>query len=466
MAAFASVLLLALATLSAHAATLVVTSLADTGAGSLREAIAAASANDEIVFAPGLEGTITLASSLAITRSVSIFGNAGIVIDGANAVRPIAITDGTAQVTLDRLVIQHGLADDGGAIFSVGTLVLNEVTLRDNHATSRGGALFVSLGRFTIVDSTIADNEAVGEGGGIVDLSTSPSFISRSQITGNMSNGPGGGIRHVSTQPLTIVGSTISGNQTALTTSTIGGGIASQGGTLSISYSSIVANQSWFGGGVIVQNLATSGTLELSNSLVAGNTATSDGGGVFVFGVLANISNSTIANNVAAAGGGGGVSMQNSSAGTAIALLSNATVAQNRATTNGGGIGVISGALTLRNSLLAGNVATTNSDLNGAFTSQGVNLVQTRGTSTGYGGNDFANGTNPLLGNLTFNGGPTNTIALQPGSPAINALNAAGCTGIPIDQRGFARPNSGCDVGAYEVGGAPLPDALFNSGFE
>src|SRR6188508_676576 len=105
VATLASALLLGLVALPANAATQVVTSLADTGTGSLRQALAAAGANDDIVFAPGLEGTITLASSLALTRNVSIFGNAGIVIDGANAVRPIAIAGGI-EVTLDRLVIQ------------------------------------------------------------------------------------------------------------------------------------------------------------------------------------------------------------------------------------------------------------------------------------------------------------------------------------------------------------------------
>jgi hypothetical protein len=59
------------------------------------------------------------------------------------------------------------------------------------------------------------------------------------------------------------------------------------------------------------------------------------------------------------------------------------------------------------------------------------------------------NNVNPLVGTLGYYGGPTPTIPLLPGSPAIDAANAAGC--LPTDQRGYPRPyGAGCDIGAFE----------------
>ena len=72
------------------------------------------------------------------------------------------------------------------------------------------------------------------------------------------------------------------------------------------------------------------------------------------------------------------------------------------------------------------------------------------------------NNTNPMLGPLQNNGGPTQTQALLPGSPAIDAGNPSGCRDgkgnlITTDQRNYPRPNTediedkkGCDMGAYE----------------
>jgi len=72
------------------------------------------------------------------------------------------------------------------------------------------------------------------------------------------------------------------------------------------------------------------------------------------------------------------------------------------------------------------------------------------------------NSINPMLGPLQNNGGPTETMALPSGSPAVDAGNPSGCTdgqGHPLitDQRGKPRPDSedktGCDIGAYESQG-------------
>jgi hypothetical protein len=405
-----------------------------------------------------LTGVINLyTGTLTLPRDITITANPGIILDGLDASRVITI-NASVKASLNFVTIQRGNAADGGAIFSSGFLTLNDCVIRNNHASARGGGLFINAGSYTLNNTIVQDNVSVNEGGGIVDLGSAASTINHSYIAGNISNGAGAAIRHASGQTLTINYSTITGNTVASTATVVGGGIASQSAILNINYSTISGNKAYFGGGLLIQNLGSAATLNLTGSLITGNTAVSDGGGLFVFGAVANILNATIAYNTTSGASGGGVAMQNSSAGVATVSMINTTIAFNRALTNGGGINVISGTLTLKNTLVAGNTAPTNTDINGAFTSGGYNLVQVRGTSSGYGASDLANGTNPLMNPLSFNGGTTNTILLAQGSPAIDAINATNCAGITLDQREYARPASRCDIGAVEVGGT-VPSA-------
>jgi hypothetical protein len=91
------------------------------------------------------------------------------------------------------------------------------------------------------------------------------------------------------------------------------------------------------------------------------------------------------------------------------------------------------------------------------MSSHGYNL-SSDGTCNFNGPGDM-NKINPMLGTLGNNGGPTETIPLLPGSPAIDAGNPSGCTDgqghlLKTDQRGKPRPDpkdpGGCDMGAYE----------------
>ncbi len=143
------------------------------------------------------------------------------------------------------------------------------------------------------------------------------------------------------------------------------------------------------------------------------------------------------------------------------ATLINVTIAYNTAQ-SGGGIDVASGgAVTLGNSLVAKNTASTNPDVQGVFTSDGNNLIGNVGTATGFIGSDLVGTSlspiNPHIGPLANNGGPTKTIALLSGSPAINAGNSslAPAFGITTDQRGEPRfapgGDSMVDIGADEV---------------
>src|SRR3569623_1908329 len=438
-----------LACAAARAGTVQVDSLSDSGTGSLRQAIASASAGDDIVFAPGLAGTVYLDSPLAMDKALHVAGS-GIVLDGRDTVRVLNVPGG-AQVTLDGLTVQHGHAFAGGGISIAGSLVLNACTVRDNHADDNGGGISMSGGSFTLTASDVTNNDAIGQGGGIfIDAGTTTARIDSSTIAGNQAGSAGEGISHVSGTPLASCFSRITGNTLNSASNTLGGGSNTQDGPLTVSDSTISGNKAFFAGGIIVRRNSQPSTLVLERSLISGNTATSDGGGVFVFGGTLVGTNSTIAYNLAGTATGGGMSIQNTGAFSAFVALTHTTVAFNRSSSNGGGITLISGSLSLKNSLLGGNTAASNPDLQGSFTSHGYNLVQARGSSTGYVPSDLPNTANPALAALAFNGGPTSTLRPQAGSAAINAVVAANCSGIVEDQRRYRRPAGNCAIGAYD----------------
>lgn len=232
----------------------------------------------------------------------------------------------------------------------------------------------------------------------------------------------GGGIRNSGTLMLTDV--TISGN----TASTFGGGIANAG-TLILTNVTISTNTTGRDGGGLFNSFEASATL--TNVTLSTNTAGSRGGGVFNIGTL-DLTNTTLSTNTASFGGG---------------LLNNG------------------GSVTLKNTIVANSPSGGNCAGSGV-TSLGHNLedADTCGfTSPG----DLIN-TNPLLGPLADNGGPTLTHALLPGSPAIDA-GSPDCPPPDTDQRGFTRPEDGngdsiavCDIGAYELGAAPPPSFLLS----
>ena len=232
-----------------------------------------------------------------------------------------------------------------------------------------------------------------------------------------------------------------------------GGGIYNTG-TLTVNSCSISGNSSVGkgfraaeGGGIL-----NFGTLTINKCTLSGNTANSGvggaGGGIFSGGTLV-IANSTISQNQTAGGGGGILS-----GGTNGSLsLSNVTISGN-SSGFGGGIDAAYGSATIQNSIVANN---SGGNCTGSINSQGYNLSSD--TTCGFTSPGDMNNIDPKLGPLANNGGPTQTMALQSGSPAIDAGNPSGCTDgqghlLKTDERGSARPDkedaTGCDMGAYE----------------
>jgi hypothetical protein len=204
------------------------------------------------------------------------------------------------------------------------------------------------------------------------------------------------------------------------------------------------------GGGI-----ANYGFLNLEDSTVSGNKA-GIGAGIFngQNGVLYAY-NSTISDNISTWRGGGIYQ------GGADAWITNTTITNNRAKTDeGGGISNYWDLpLHMANTIVAGNFAPTNNDIDGSLNSEGNNLIENRGSSSGYVASDLPDGTNPLLGALQNNGGQTDTRALLAGSPAINAgndcpFNSSVCSGW-YDQRGYGFPRKvgTVDIGAFEFKG-------------
>jgi hypothetical protein len=436
-----------------------VTNLFDAGPGSLRQAIFDTPAGGTVDFQPGLTGTITLTSGeLAINRDLNIAGPGAdvITVSGNTQSRVFEIATPTVNATISALTIAHGYVymGVGGGIQSVGTLTVSDCVLSGNEAFAGGGGIS-NAGTLTVSDCVLTNNQA-RYGGGIYNY-----------------NADGGLV--------TITHSMLKYNNATYSTSgipTLGGGIYNNGGTVSLTDSTLSGSSSAGGtslaGGTVSEggDICNTGTMTVTRSTLSGNSvsalsrgsATSAGGAVYNSGEL-NITNSTIYGNSVSVTALFSSSSGNSSGGgiynTGVLTLVSTTLSGNSASnrgpgsSSGGGVSTTSaGVTTVRNTLVAGNTAGTAPDVNGTLASQGYNLI-----SDGTGGSGFvdtdlvgtsANPIDPMLGPLQNNGGPTQTIALLPGSPAINAGDN---TGAPdTDQRGFARIVGGTiDIGAFEV---------------
>jgi len=241
---------------------------------------------------------------------------------------------------------------------------------------------------------------------------------------------------------------------------TVQNGVASGGdgiinwGILTISNGIISGNfaasaYSAAGGGIY-----NSGNLTINNSTLSGNAGSTNfiyGGAIYNSGTLA-INNSTLSGNSAAGfTGGGGGAIYNSGKAT----ISSTTFSGNSGSPNGGGIYNGGTSVTLQNSIVANS--SSGGNCYGTITSKGYNLSSDSTCSFSNAGD--LNNTDPKLGPLQNNGGPTQTMALPSGSPAIDAGNPVGCTDnhghlLKTDQRGQTRPDKedtgGCDMGAYE----------------
>jgi hypothetical protein len=268
---------------------------------------------------------------------------------------------------------------------------------------------------------------------------------------------------------ITLSGLTIANGLTPDTVGMNRGGGILTSGKLTMLRTAVSGNSGQAGGGIY----NTGGELAVRSSTVSGNTAreTSAGGrggaGIHNDGNgTATVANTTVSGNTTA-GRGGGIYNDSASGGTSSVTIANSTVADNA----GAGANLFNeseGPISFRSTIVSDPVGTPE-NCGGAgggssrIMSQGYNLASDAScnlTATA----DQPN-TNPMLGSLAANGGPTRTMALLPSSPAIDKGIRNGLT---ADQRGLKRPvvfpqipsapgGDGTDIGAFEVQTLPPP---------
>ncbi|MDQ2785725.1 MAG: right-handed parallel beta-helix repeat-containing protein [Chloroflexota bacterium] len=226
-----------------------------------------------------------------------------------------------------------------------------------------------------------------------------------------------------------------------------GGGISVFIANLNLLDSAVVGNTSGAGsGGIDITVFSGSNSVvTITRSTISGNTS----GAIFNEGSL-TVTTSTISGNTATGGGfGGGIRMASGSATIVQSTISN------NAATNGGGISLAGGSASIENTIVAGNTLNgAAADVAGAVTSLGHNLIGNTSGGSGFVPSDLTD-VNPLLGPLQNNGGPAQTQALLPTSPALDVVPTTGAGCPSADQRLVSRPQNGaCDIGAYELAAA------------
>ena len=402
-----------------HAGDFVVTNTNDSGEGSLRQAIMDASDGDTITFHPSLEdATITLASTLIIDKDLIIdagyLRNWPITLSGY-AVRAIHINQ-SKTVALIGLNVNgwseeyEGL--DGAGIYNEGTLTLEDCELSHSWVAFGGGGGIFNTGNVTMTNCVVSHN--------FMDMGGAAGILNRGTMT--------------------ITNSIISGNHAGIFSFSGGCAALCNSGSVTVTNSIFNGNSVMGSAGAI----SNSGTMTVTNSTFSGNLAVAGRGGAIYNSGDLTVGNSTFYNNrvdpddMGDAHGGG---IYNSKSGTL--LVRSSTFSGNRADDGGGGIDN-AGTMRLSNTILANSVWGGDCSNSGTILTNIRNLVEDGTCAPSLTGD-------PKLGALADNGGPTQTLAVLAGSPAIDAGSDAICP--DTDQRGMPRPQGiRCDIGAYETG--------------
>ena len=444
-------------------ATLTVTNTLDSGANSLRNQIAAATAGDTIAFDTtgvfATAQTITLTTGqISIAKSLTINGTGAnqLTVSGNNASRVFDISGAGTTVNIDNLTIANGsvasangagirvgtgstlnltnstvsgntvtvASFSGGGIYSQGTVAISNSTISGNSGYYGGGINIGSGGLLTVTNSTIRSNFGY-QGGGIYNEGTVN--IASSTISGNSVSADGGGVYN-RLGTMTVTNSTISNNiVSGGGINKRGGGIFNNRGIFTLTNSTVSGNTTGNQGGGISSN-GVGATLTVNNSTISGNTANGFGGAISTDKKV-NISKTTISGKTA--GKGGGI---NNRGGTK--NLSSSTVSGNSAT-YGGGINNLTTA-TITNSTISGNSATFGGAIynDGTSTATITNSTISHNTATNGGGiaqksatAQITIGNSIVAGNTAINGTETNITAGTFTSQGNNLVGQNGSVG-------------------------------------
>ncbi|MFO0547766.1 MAG: choice-of-anchor Q domain-containing protein [Polyangiaceae bacterium] len=452
------------------------TTVVGSGPGTCDEASldAAVAAGGVIVFDCGPDPvTIPVTTEKRIVASTVIDGGGLVTLDAMGATR-IFVVETEVDLTVQHLGLKGarvsaprgdgpGPSNSGAAVYrrSATRLVVIDVQFADNHATDSGadigGGAIYSHGGDTIVVGSTFDGNSGSSGGAIGNLRSNLAIYNSSFANNHAVSGNGGAVATDGQNPdqgkvFTLCGVVAQNNRAELE----GGAIYRYGYP---GESSVIDSTTLDGNYAEQPGAAHAGglyhltdtpgvmPLTLTNSTISNNTSANGAAGAFFYNSPVELTNVTITGNVATASLGGGIAA-NGVTGT----LKNCTIANNHADAEDSfGGGLVGGQnLTLQNTIIAGNTAGNAwNPVSCTETASGANNMQFppqqesgQDDTPCVGAIDFAD---PLLGPLADNGGPTATMALMSGSPAIGA----GVDCPPTDQRGVERTN-GCDLGAYQ----------------
>jgi parallel beta-helix repeat protein len=401
---------------------IVVTNTADSGPGSLRQAVADVTDGGTITFDPSLAGqTIYLDSPIIFDK--------GMTIDGSNLNPRVEINGYDAW----RLFEIHGN----------GAVVIRAMIFKDgrNEGLGGGGAIYIDgSGSVTIEDSLLTSNSSFTQAGAISVVSDAQVTILNSEFSFNSSNSHSGAV-YASAGALTIRNCVFSYNTSALESGAIGLDLS---GTYVIEDNTFIGNQGTMGGAITVVQYDGQ-QVTLRRNLFMGNVATAGGGGALAYlnyGTAPSwidVVNNTFYSNQADRGG--------AIYAAGVAILRNNTISGN--TTSNFGAGIFfedASSNTLYNNIIAGGVGGAECGGEGAYSTYGNNNLVEDGSAACH---PSVTG-DPLLAPLADNGGPTLTMALTTGSPALEAGDDANCP--ETDARGVLRPQGAhCDIGAVEM---------------
>ncbi len=401
---------------------------------SLREAVKYLPAGDTVTFAPALSGqTIRLLlGELLISQSLTIDASSlpvRITLSGDRSGNGKTSDDttvfrvGPGTIVLDSLNISGGHNAQGGGIISnvdATHLTVKKCHFTGNSARGVGGAIYFSKGSsagapiLNLQNSTFTGNSAVAEGGAI--YATYPIQIQSCSFTGNGGRAGGAIFMQASTGPTSaFTDSVLTGNSATAD----GGAIYLGDGTILLERSTVDGNSALFnGGGVYCRGDA----ILLKSSTISRNFAKISGGGIFTYSGYNIFENSTIALNTAN-DYGGGIFFRNTMD------AENCTIAANTAKIAGGGLA--EGAAYLHATIVSGNTSPSSPDVLLRDVSPKGNLIT------------------PILSLAPLGnyGGPTQTMPPLTGSPAIDPVPDT--SSLTTDQRGFYRDGQR-DIGAVE----------------
>lgn len=331
---------------------------------------------------------------------------------------PIAATAAVFSVT--------NLNDAGPGSFRQAVMDANATAGPDQIVVRVAGTIHLTSGEIAITDSL----EILGPGTRVLTIDSTNRIFSIDNPTDSID---------VVISDLTLADAHATGN---------GGAIANAGETVTLRFVTLSGNEATGEGGAIFNN---GGILTIENSTLSNNRA-NKAGAIYTIGFTLNLINSTVSGNHAS-DSVGGIKFE-----FAFGSISNSTIADNDATFSQGGIlfGTGSQVLDILSSIVAGNTDITGaSDLArfAGFVNATNSLFQQVLPGGAINGIDTDNlvGVDPLLSPLAAHGGPTDTHALEPASPAID--RGVNLLGLAFDQRGPGFPRTigaATDIGAYE----------------